>query len=61
MDHYRKVPVGIETISAALSIDQGTIEDYIEPYLLNIGFIQRTPRGRVLNDNAIEHLEDMLK
>jgi Holliday junction DNA helicase RuvB len=41
-------PVGIETLAAATSIDQDTIEEVIEPYLMQIGFIKRTPKGRVL-------------
>ncbi|RCL01051.1 MAG: holliday junction DNA helicase RuvB [Candidatus Tokpelaia sp. JSC188] len=49
-------PVGIETISAALSEPCDTIEDIIEPYLIQQGFIQRTPRGRMLTANAWEHL-----
>ncbi|QJC27278.1 holliday junction ATP-dependent DNA helicase RuvB [Anaplasma platys] len=48
--------VGIDTIAAALSEDVGNIEETIEPYLLKIGFVQRTPRGRVLTAQAIEHL-----
>ncbi|WP_044104745.1 Holliday junction branch migration DNA helicase RuvB [Anaplasma phagocytophilum] len=51
-----KNAVGIETIAAALSEDVGNIEETIEPYLLKIGFIQRTPRGRILTTKAIEHL-----
>ena len=50
--------VGIDTIAAALSEDVGNIEETIEPYLLKIGFIQRTPRGRALTTKAIEHLID---
>ncbi|MGP2494059.1 Holliday junction branch migration DNA helicase RuvB [Mesorhizobium sp. PUT5] len=49
-------PVGIETIAAALSEPRDAIEDIIEPYLLQQGFIQRTPRGRVLAANAWRHL-----
>jgi len=49
-------PVGIETIAAALSEPRDAIEDIIEPYMLQQGFIQRTPRGRVLAAKAWEHL-----
>ncbi len=49
-------PVGIETIAAALSEPRDAIEDIIEPYLLQQGFLQRTPRGRLLTANAFRHL-----
>jgi Holliday junction DNA helicase RuvB len=49
-------PVGIETIAAALSEPRDAIEDIIEPYLLQLGFLQRTPRGRVLTPHAFKHL-----
>jgi holliday junction DNA helicase RuvB len=49
-------PVGIETIAAALSEPRDAIEDIIEPFLLQQGFIQRTPRGRVLTAHAFAHL-----
>ena len=49
-------PVGIETIAAALSEPRDAIEDIIEPYLIQQGFIQRTPRGRVLTAKAWQHL-----
>ncbi|MGI9400147.1 MAG: Holliday junction branch migration DNA helicase RuvB [Rhizobiaceae bacterium] len=49
-------PVGIETIAAALSEPRDAIEDIIEPYLIQHGFIQRTPRGRILTANAWKHL-----
>jgi Holliday junction DNA helicase RuvB len=49
-------PVGIETIAAGLSEPRDAIEDIIEPYLIQQGFIQRTPRGRVLAVNAWRHL-----
>lgn len=49
-------PVGIETIAAALSEPRDAIEDIIEPYLIQQGFLQRTPRGRVLTANAFKHL-----
>ncbi|MDD9331296.1 MAG: Holliday junction branch migration DNA helicase RuvB [Wolbachia sp.] len=49
-------PVGIDTISIALSEDVGNIEETVEPYLIKISFIKRTPRGRVLTDQAKEYL-----
>ena len=49
-------PVGIETIAAALSEPRDAIEDIIEPYLIQIGFLQRTPRGRLLTPHAFRHL-----
>lgn len=49
-------PVGIETIAAGLSEPRDAIEDIIEPYLIQQGFIQRTPRGRMLTANAWQHL-----
>ena len=49
-------PVGIETIAAALSEPRDAIEDIIEPYLIQQGFLQRTPRGRLLTAHAFRHL-----
>lgn len=49
-------PLGVETISATLSEDAGTIEEVYEPYLMQIGFLQRTPRGRVITQKAYQHL-----
>ena len=49
-------PVGLDTLAASLSEDSGTIEDVYEPYLLKNGFIQRTPRGRIVTDLAYAHL-----
>jgi Holliday junction DNA helicase RuvB len=54
--HYGGGPVGIETISAALSEPRDAIEDIIEPFLIQRGFIQRTPRGRMLTAHAFKHL-----
>jgi Holliday junction DNA helicase RuvB len=49
-------PVGIETIAAALSEPRDAIEDIIEPFLIQLGFLQRTPRGRLLTPHAFRHL-----
>ncbi len=55
-DHYSGGPVGVETIAAALSEARDSIEETIEPYLLKLGFVARTPRGRVLSMSAYQHL-----
>lgn len=49
-------PVGLDTLSASVGEDAGTIEDVYEPYLLKNGFIQRTPKGRIVTDKAYVHL-----
>ena len=54
--NYDGGPVGIETLSAALSEPRDALEEIVEPYLLQLGFIGRTPRGRVLTTNAYRHL-----
>ncbi|MCT8997935.1 Holliday junction branch migration DNA helicase RuvB [Chelativorans intermedius] len=56
VENFGGGPVGIETIAAALSEPRDAIEDIIEPYLIQQGFIQRTPRGRVLAAKAWKHL-----
>ncbi|MBR2511011.1 MAG: Holliday junction branch migration DNA helicase RuvB [Alphaproteobacteria bacterium] len=53
---YAGGPVGIENLAAALSEPSDTIEDVIEPYLMQLGFVQRTPRGRVITDAGYKHL-----
>ena len=55
-DHYGANPVGVETIASALSEQRDSIEETIEPYLMQIGFLHRTPRGRILTDSAFAHL-----
>ncbi|MDQ3991725.1 MAG: Holliday junction branch migration DNA helicase RuvB [Actinomycetota bacterium] len=55
-ERFRGRPVGLSTLAAAVGEDSGTIEDVYEPYLLQVGFIQRTPRGRVATDLAFRHL-----
>src|SRR4029079_867046 len=49
-------PVGVETIAAALSEPRDAIEEIVEPFLLQQGFVQRTPRGRLLTPQAFRHL-----
>ena len=55
-ENYNGGPVGIETIAAGLSEQRDTLEETIEPYLLQLGFIQRTPRGRMLSEKCFKHL-----
>lgn len=54
--NYKGGPVGIETLTATIGEESGTIEDVYEPYLMQIGFIARTPRGRIATPLAYEHL-----
>lgn len=55
-ENYGGGPVGVETLAAALSEQRDTIEDVIEPYLIQQGFLMRTPRGRALTQQAFKHL-----
>ncbi len=55
-EHYGGGPVGVETLAAALSEQRDTIEEVIEPFLLQLGLLQRTPRGRVLSASGFRHL-----
>ncbi|MBI5037488.1 MAG: Holliday junction branch migration DNA helicase RuvB [Candidatus Kerfeldbacteria bacterium] len=56
IDHYSGGPVGLNTIAAAIAEDQSTLEDVYEPFLMQIGFLARTPRGRVATAAAYRHL-----
>lgn len=56
IEHFSGGPVGLETLAAALAEQKDTLEDVIEPYLLQQGYIQRTPRGRMLTPRAYEAL-----
>src|SRR5487761_1419257 len=56
IDNYRGGPVGVETLAALTSEERSTIEDFIEPYLLQIGLLERTPRGRKATAKAYIHL-----
>lgn len=58
-DNYKDRPVGLNTIAALTGDEASTIEDFYEPYLLQIGFIERTPRGRMITPRAIEHLKKL--
>ncbi len=54
--HYAGGPVGIDNLAAALAEPADTIEDVIEPYLMQLGYVQRTPRGRVVTEEGYKHL-----
>lgn len=56
IDKFNGGPVGLETIAASISEESDTIMDVVEPYLLQLGFLDRTPRGRVATARAYEHL-----
>ncbi|MCB1054479.1 MAG: Holliday junction branch migration DNA helicase RuvB, partial [Acidobacteria bacterium] len=56
IEHYGGGPAGLRALAAAVGEDKGTLEDFHEPYLIQEGFLQRTPRGRVATRRAYEHL-----
>jgi len=56
IENFQGGPVGLDTLAAAISEERGTVEDVLEPYLLQQGFIMRTPRGRVATNKAYQHL-----
>lgn len=56
IENYNGGPVGVDTISALISDERSTIEDFYEPYLMQIGYIERTPRGRKVTPKAYKHL-----
>jgi Holliday junction DNA helicase RuvB len=56
VDRFGGGPVGLSTLAAAVGEETGTLEEVYEPYLLQIGFLQRTPRGRMATDSAYRHL-----
>jgi Holliday junction DNA helicase RuvB len=55
-EHHNGGPVGVETLAAALAESRDTIEDVIEPYLIQEGLVMRTPRGRMLGEPGWRHL-----
>jgi holliday junction DNA helicase RuvB len=57
IDKFNGGPVGLETIAASISEESDTIMDVYEPYLLQLGFLDRTPRGRVATERAYHHLK----
>jgi len=61
IDRFNGGPVGLSTLSTSLSEDPQTIEDFIEPYLIQMGFIQKTPKGRTVTAKAYTHLKIMKK
>ena len=60
IEKFDGVPVGVDNLAAAISEEKGTIEDVLEPYLIQSGFIQRTPRGRIATPLAYEHFKKPL-
>ena len=56
IDHYGGGPVGLETLAATVGEEAVTLEDVYEPYLMQMGFLTRTPRGRCVTRLAYEHL-----
>ena len=56
IENYGTRPVGLNTMAALTGDEAATIEDFYEPYLMQIGFLQRTPRGRIITKKAFEHL-----
>ena len=54
--NFQGGPVGLETLAAAIGEDSGTLEDVYEPYLMQIGILTRTPRGRCVTQKAYAHL-----
>ncbi len=55
IEKFEGGPVGVGTISASISEDRESIEEMIEPYLIQIGFLNRTPRGRIVTDAGYKH------
>ncbi|HEX6131299.1 MAG TPA: Holliday junction DNA helicase RuvB C-terminal domain-containing protein, partial [Actinomycetota bacterium] len=56
VDRFDGGPVGLSTLAAAVGEETDTVEDVVEPYLLQLGFLQRTPRGRVVTERGLRHL-----
>ena len=56
VEKFEGGPAGLDTLAASINEDPGTIEDVIEPYLIQLGFIARTPRGRIALKAAFDHL-----
>ncbi len=53
---FQNIPVGLDTIALSMSEDKRTVEEFIEPYLIQLGFIKKTPKGRVVTKKGLEHL-----
>jgi Holliday junction DNA helicase RuvB len=56
IESYNGGPVGVETLAALTAEERSTIEDFIEPYLMQIGLLERTPRGRRVTHKTYKHL-----
>ena len=61
IEFYKGGPVGLETLAASIGEEKGTIEDVYEPYLLQIGYLNRTPRGRVVTELGYRHVNKIRK
>jgi Holliday junction DNA helicase RuvB len=61
IEKFNGGPVGLKTIAAAMSEEEATVEEVIEPYLIQLGLLERSPRGRVATNKAYEHLDFDLK
>nr|WP_300091778.1 Holliday junction branch migration DNA helicase RuvB [Sedimentibacter sp.] len=61
IEYYRGGPVGLDTLAASIGEEKGTIEDVYEPYLLQIGYLNRTPRGRVVTELGYRHVNKIKK
>lgn len=61
IEFYKGGPVGLETLAASIGEEKGTIEDVYEPYLLQIGYLNRTPRGRVVTELGYRHVNKTIK
>jgi holliday junction DNA helicase RuvB len=57
LEKYAGGPVGLNTIAASVDEEPGTIEEVYEPYLMQLGFLDRTPRGRVATESAFEYFK----
>ena len=61
IDKFMGGPVGLDNLAAAIGEERETIEDVLEPYLIQQGFIQRTPRGRVATNHAYRHFNRIME
>ena len=61
IEYYRGGPVGLDTLAASIGEEKGTIEDMYEPYLMQIGYLSRTPRGRVVTELGYKHVNKIKK
>ena len=59
IEHFQGGPVGVKTLAVAISEEVRTVEEIYEPFLIQCGFLKRTPRGRVATARAYKHLKDM--